>query len=97
VEDGGDSSDDDDDDDDEATERPWLRWWQVASIGNGSGSGCSPLDTTINKHRGRTDWEDGSKQRQWATTTDAGGDGHDDDDCGMTRSAGAATSKQQST
>ena len=54
--DGGDGSDDEDDDenddDDEATERPWLWWWRVASIGNGSGSGCSLLDTTISKHWG---------------------------------------------
>ena len=70
------------------TEQPWLWWWRGVSIGNGSGSGCSPLDTAINKHRGQTDWEDGSKCRLWVTTTD--------DDCGMT-SAGAATSKQQST
>ena len=95
--DDDDDDNDDDDHNDEATEQPGLWWWRVASIGNSSGSGCSLLDTTINKHWGQTDWEDGSKQQQWATTADAGGDGHGDNDCGTTSSAGTATSKQQST
>jgi len=55
-----------------------------------------PLNATINKHWGQTDGEDESKEQQRVTMTNGEVDGHDNDNC-RTMSAGAATSKQQST